>query len=185
MKLKVMTILCLFALSVCAADPPDLYIAPYLQNVTPNSITVMWETKDAVIGKVIFGQNEELNQSATETTPVKIHEIHLTGLKTNTTYNYQAQYGKEKLTPASFRTAPPLGTKNWRLVVYGDNRSNPDTHTKNVQQIMKLNPAIVLNSGDLVATGTVYDQWKTQYFDPIVNCLYPILSIVICNVFPT
>jgi hypothetical protein len=167
MVLKVITMLCSFVACAGAADPPDLYIAPYLQNVTTNSITVMWETKNPVIGKVAYGQNEKLDHSATETTPVKIHEIHLTGLQENTAYNYQVQYDEKTLTPASFRTAPPLGTSNWRFVVYGDNRSNPDTHTKNVQQIMKLNPAIVINSGDLVASGTVYEQWKTQYFDPL------------------
>ncbi len=32
---------------------------------------------------------------------------------------------------------------------------------------MKLNPGIVLNSGDLVARGDEYKQWKEQYFDPL------------------
>ncbi|MDP6038186.1 MAG: metallophosphoesterase family protein, partial [Candidatus Latescibacteria bacterium] len=169
MKSKILFVAILFALiqPACAADPPDLYIAPYLQNVTPQSITVMWETSDPVIGKVEYGQNGGFNQSSTESAPAKIHEVHLTGLEPGTTYNYRASYGKTKLSPAKFTTAPPPGTKNWRMVVYGDNRSNPDTHTKNVEQIMKLNPGIVLNSGDLVASGSVYEQWKPQFFDPL------------------
>ena len=51
--------------------------------------------------------------------------------------------------------------------MYGDNRSNPQTHQRNVEQIKQLKPSIVLNTGDLVAQGRVYDQWKTQYFDPL------------------
>jgi hypothetical protein len=53
------------------------------------------------------------------------------------------------------------------LVVYGDNRSNPDTHTRNVEQIMKAQPSIILNSGDLVAAGSRYEEWKSHYFDPL------------------
>jgi hypothetical protein len=167
MGLKTIMMFCCLVSYVGAADPPDLHIAPYLQNVTTTGITIMWETKETTIGKVVYGQKDKLDQSVSETTPVKIHEVHLTGLSENTAYHYQVQYDKEALTPAAFRTAPAPGTKNWRLVVYGDNRSNPDTHARNVQQVMKLNPSIVLNSGDLVARGTEYKQWKEQYFDPL------------------
>ena len=169
MNPKILLIAVLFALiqPACAGDPPDLYIAPYLQNVTTQSITVMWETREPAVGKVAYGQNGEFGQSSTESTPTKIHEIHLTGLTSGTIYNYRASYGNTTLSPATFTTAPPPGTKNWRFVVYGDNRSNPDTHAKNVEQIMKLKPGIVLNTGDLVESGSEYEQWKPQFFDPL------------------
>ena len=93
--------------------------------------------------------------------------MHLTGLEPATTYSYRVRFGDQVLPPASFTTAPPPGTPNWRMVVYGDNRSNPDTHARNVEQIMKLDPGLVINSGDLVAAGSNYAQWKTQYFDPL------------------
>ncbi|MDA1312585.1 MAG: hypothetical protein O2968_04540 [Acidobacteria bacterium] len=46
--------LAVFLTAAClnAADPPGLYIAPYLQNVTPDAITVMWETTVPVAGIV-------------------------------------------------------------------------------------------------------------------------------------
>ncbi len=163
-----MTILLVgWAFTAGAEDPADLYIAPYLQNVKPDGITVMWETLEPVLGSVEFGVDGQFDQTAAEEAAAKIHEVHLTELKPGTTYDYRVRYGSEVLSPASFTTAPTPGTDSWRLVVYGDSRSNPDTHTKNVQQIMKLNPGIVLNTGDLVASGTVYEQWKPQYFDPL------------------
>jgi len=153
--------------STADADPPDLHIAPYLQNVTPTSITVMWETKRPVVGTVEFGQQGKFNRKVTEPNAVKIHEVRLTELQPGGSYDYRVRYGDTLLRPASFTTAPPPGTREWRLVVYGDNRSNPEAHRKNVEQIIKLRPQIVLNSGDLVARGSVYEQWKPQFFDPL------------------
>ena len=147
--------------------PEDLYIYPYLQNVKTDGITIMWETLTPVVGTVEFGINAQFNHRVSEAGTVKIHEIHLTGLQPGTHYDYRVRYRDHILPPAHFETAPPLGTPVWRLVVYGDNRSNPDTHKKNVEQIMKLHPGIILNSGDLVARGSVYEQWKTQFFDPL------------------
>ena len=155
----------------CGLVPPDsggeLYLSPYLQNVTPTSITVMWETTGIIVGMVEFGENDRFDRQATDAEARTIHEVHLTGLDPATTYSYRVRFGNQVLSPASFTTAPPPGTPNWRMVVYGDNRSNPATHARNVAQIMKLDPGLVINSGDLVAAGSRYEQWKTQYFDPL------------------
>ena len=153
--------------SVGASDPPGLYIAPYLQNVTPDRITVMWETADSVAGIVEYGRDGSFDQQARESEEKKIHEIRISGLEPGTTYDYRVHYGQTTLPAATFTTAPSPGTENWRFVVYGDNRSNPATHARNVEQIMKLKPGIILNSGDLVAQGSRYEQWKPQYFDPL------------------
>ena len=155
----------------CGPALPDsggeLYLSPYLQNVTPTSITVMWETTGAIVGTVEFGENDRFDRQATDAEARTIHEVHLTGLEPATTHTYRVRFGDQVLPPASFTTAPPPGTPNWRMVVYGDNRSNPATHARNVEQIMKLDPGLVINSGDLVAAGSRYEQWKTQYFDPL------------------
>jgi phosphodiesterase/alkaline phosphatase D-like protein len=147
-------------------DSP-FYITPYLQNVSPNAITVMWETLEAEKGRVNYGEGGSFDQSEAEDAAVKIHEIRLEGLKTGTSYGYQVPAPDGSTFTASFNTAPEPGTENWRFVVYGDNRSNPDTHRGNVDQIVKLKPGIILNSGDLVARGKNYDHWKAQYFDPM------------------
>ena len=153
--------------SMGVTDPPGLYIAPYLQNVKPDGITVMWETTDPVAGIVEYGQDGSFDRQAGESSQNKIHEVRIGGLDPGETYDYRVRYGAATLPAASFTTAPPPGTENWRFVVYGDNRSNPATHARNVEQIMKLKPNIILNSGDLVAQGSSYEQWKPQYFDPL------------------
>ena len=150
-----------------AGDPPDLYIAPYLQNVTPDGITVMWETTEPVVGTVEFGEAGSFRGRATEPEPRTIHEVHIAGLEASTKYDYRVRYADRILAPASFTTAPPPGTPNYRFVVYGDNRPNPGTHARNVRQIMALGPSFVLSTGDLVAAGSEYEQWKGRYFDPL------------------
>ena len=141
------------ACSLGATQGGELYLSPYLQNVTPTSITVMWETTGIIVGTVEFGENDRFDREASDTEARTIHEVHLTGLDPGTTYSYRVRFGDQVVSPASFTTAPPPGTANWRMVVYGDNRSNPDTHARNVEQIMKLDPGLVINSGDLVAAG--------------------------------
>ena len=67
--------------SVAVTDPPGIHIMPYLQNVTPTGITVMWETTHPVVGSVAFGQHGVFDRTAIEPAAVKIHEVRLTDLK--------------------------------------------------------------------------------------------------------
>jgi 3',5'-cyclic AMP phosphodiesterase CpdA len=147
--------------------PEGLNIFPYLQNVTQNSIVVMWETTESVVGTVNYGESEKMGQSVTEPSPAKIHEVKITGLEPGKTYYYQASYGNVNLTQSTFKTAPPDGTKDFRLAVYGDSRSNPTIHGKVVDLIFREAPDLVINTGDLVANGTNYELWKPEFFMPL------------------
>jgi len=144
-----------------------LNIYPYLQNVTQNSIVIMWETTEPFVGTVSYGESENMGSSISESSPVKIHEVKITGLEPGKTYNYQASYGNVKITPSKFKTAPPDGTKDFVLAVYGDSRSNPVVHENVVSLMLESNPDLVINVGDLVLNGTIYEQWKPQFFTPL------------------
>jgi hypothetical protein len=161
--------LCLLSAQAHAAPPRNLYIYPYLQHVTPSAITIMWETDVPVVGHVSFHPQGRAGRVKTvsEKRAKKIHEIRLTGLASNSTYRYRVDYGRVRLQSATFTTAPPLGTSDWNIVVYGDNRSHPKRHRAIVRQIRALQPRLVINTGDLVNRGTNYSEWKQQFFDPI------------------
>ncbi len=147
--------------------PENLHIYPYLQYVTPNSIIIKWETVTPMVGKVIYSEDDSFSNEKRELNPAKIHEIKLVDLKPGTRYYYKVSYNNTMLESASFTTAPVPGTPNWRMVAYGDNRSYPETHKRIVAQILKLNPSMIIHTGDLVASGDSYEQWKEQYFDPM------------------
>lgn len=177
--LLLMTTVGLFAQS--EKEPANLHIYPYLQYATPNSIIIKWETIDATIGRVAYSADKSFKNSSGETAPVKIHEVKLNNLEPSTTYHYQVSYDNTTLEAASFTTAPAPGTPNMRIVAYGDNRTYPEVHKKIVDQILKLNPSIIIHSGDLVSSGDSYEQWKEQYFDPMRGlseniCVFPSLG---------
>ena len=162
-------------------EPKNLHIYPYLQYATPNSIIIKWETIEATTGKVEYSVDKSFKNKSGETDPVKIHEIKLNGLEPSTTYHYRVSYDNTTLEAAAFTTAPPVGTPNMRIVAYGDNRTYPEVHKKIVDQILKLNPSMIIHSGDLVSSGDSYEQWKEQYFDPMRGlseniCVFPSLG---------
>lgn len=148
-------------------EAKNLHIYPYLQWSTPTSIIIKWETIKKTTGTVIYGEKENFGNQQAEKQPVKLHEVKLTNLKPATTYYYQVKYDEISLAPATFTTAPEPGTKHWRMVAYGDNRTYPQVHKKIVDQVLKLKPSMIIHSGDLVSRGDEYEQWKEQYFDPM------------------
>ena len=94
------------------AEEEAFHINPYLQNVTPTSMTVMWESREAMKGTVEFGQNGGYNETVAETVAVKIHEIQLAGLHSDTTYNYRVATGNNSYFEAFYHCA---GTWNRKL----------------------------------------------------------------------
>ena len=72
-------------------------VEPYLQDATPHSITVMWETNSGTESVVNWGETAtDLGNSATGTTSATdagsvMHEVEITGLERFTTYFYSIQ----------------------------------------------------------------------------------------------
>jgi len=155
---------------------------PYLQNVTTASITVMWETSRKSTSLVSYkadggsGSEPEKVESRELT---KIHEITLSGLKSGALYDYKirSQIPSESTVTSEdlrFRTAP--GTSSpFTFAVYGDNRKpiwgiekgeEWTTHEEIANAIDARNPAIVLNTGDVVTDGKKYELWGSEFFGP-------------------
>ncbi len=150
-----------------------ILMKPYLQAVTRNSIIVMVETdtKDAVI--VQYGKERKFSASERtafyriaenrrETT--YIHRIKLVGLLPDTKYNYRAIQGKDTTDIFTFRTAVPEGTP-FRVGIMGDNRSNPEVHSRKSKKMKDLKLDFSIYTGDLCYSGKYYD-WKKEFFTP-------------------
>lgn len=72
-------------------EPPPAVVlrGPYLQRVTPESVTIMWRTDVPTISRVRYGDAPgALTQMVTGATAVTDHEITLTGLAANSSYFY-------------------------------------------------------------------------------------------------
>ena len=154
-------------LGASGAAPNTLEIGPYLQWMTPHEVTVVWQTSAAAVGVVRFGAGDRLRRRVADQKATTHHELRLTGLKAARTYSYQVEWAGEKSDRSEFRTAPPKGTKRFRLALYGDSRTQPDKHVAIVKRVLAEEPDLVLSTGDLVAAGRQLDQWKPMFFDPL------------------
>ncbi len=147
-----------------ADDTFDL--GPYLMHVTTESIVVMWRTESAEQCSLHYGPGDDLSLVIDETAAVRVHEVELTGLDADTRYAYRVQCGDREGDRHHFVTAPRPG-QPFRFAVWGDSRSNPDAASSVIARIAEFDPYINVNVGDVVATGIIASQWKTQWFDPL------------------
>lgn len=169
------------------ADRIVLVRGPYLQNVTDTSIVMMWEAAEACRGLVEAGSDSHYQRSE-PSAHAERHEITLTGLPANAadlSYRIRcvagqdAEFEADGATPPDaalvegwhgFRLAPGVDDP-YRLLVYGDNRTLFFMHEEVTTRMLEAEPDVVVNVGDLVTDGTIYDQWDQEFFWPAEDLL--------------
>jgi hypothetical protein len=87
------------ALSALHADEVSaLRAGPYLQNPTPDSVTVMWHSEGPSYGWVEYGKTDQLGQKADlvidglRHANTTLHKVPLVNLETGTTYYYRVAF---------------------------------------------------------------------------------------------
>lgn len=133
---------------------------PYIQELSKNSVRIIWETNSSSKGRVIYGIKGSMDKSKEENTAQTLHNILLDGLLADTEYEYQVEGDSKK---GSFRTFP-ISIKPVKFIVYGDNRTNMADHQKVVDAIIKEKPMFVINTGDLVESGISADDYQ-RFFE--------------------
>lgn len=156
-------------------------IGPYLQWATSDGVTVMWETPDSVVGAVIYGTGGTLDRRAAESAPIRIHRVRLEGLRPASDQAYALLVGEKAPDTVKFRTLPADPAASWRLVVYGDSRSDPAAHRRVIDAILKVHPDLVIHTGDFVTDGRQKELWKPEFFDPAAElmksvAMYPVMG---------
>jgi predicted phosphodiesterase len=165
-----------------AAKPLKIVKGPYLQQLTPDSIVIMWETNTAADSQVDCDDGVSGPLSFYVDESVKIHEIQLTGLAADTAYYYTVTSGTKTSPTSTFATAPD-GPRSFRFVAYGDTRTNANAHAAVIQGIINTPggaPEIVIHTGDLVENGDDSGQWGRQFFGPAHDLMIntPMLPII-------
>jgi len=148
---------------------------PFLLGVYHDRAALMWQTDAQGAGKISYGQDGQL-ENYVVTKPVKIecegrepvfiHKAWIEGLQAGRVYKYRTADAQAESKIYSFRT-PSLNTDQVRFAVYGDCRGFPERHRKIVEQIIKQKVDFVVVSGDLVTNGSIYQQWQTEFFEPL------------------
>ena len=177
-------------------------VQPYLQDATPNSIYIMWETDSTAASIVEWGLTDALGNFAAGSAQnsegdAMIHEVKLENLERFTKYYYRVGTGNALSEIYSFKT-PPFASDNepFRIIAMSDmqrdgsfpNKFNEIVHDGIMSYLdsefggeLTDNLALVMIPGDLVVTGSNYSQWENHFFDPSHGLfnhvpVYPVLG---------
>ena len=193
----------LITLFLCGALQAQTFIVkPYLQDATPNSVRVLWESDGGEESVVHWGEDESLGNTTTGEPYASaggyvMHNVLIEGLDRFTKYYYQVETGGSQSGLAMFKT-PPFASdeEDFRFVAMSDMQqswSDPEVFDEVVHDgvldyldnqfggEVADNLALVLIPGDLVDYGNTYHQWEEDFFDPASDLLesvplYPVLG---------
>lgn len=162
-------------------------IGPYLQNATPTSITIMWETLSDPSSEVLYGTTSSLGFSEIGTSEVGsgssyIHTVQLTNLTPDTVYYYQVKTGSLTSDILHFHTMTTDRETDSTFIAYSDMQEQglapTNLHGRLINESVSHHVPIwtglsdyaealdfVLVPGDLVDVGGRYTDWKEQFFD--------------------
>ena len=184
--------------------PVSLVVNPYLQDATPNSMKILWETDSDSQTMVEWGMYMFLTESTSGSSfsnygNSKIHMVELSDLSPNTRYYYRIVVGNyESYSDLyNFITPPdPSSEASFRIIAMSDmqrDNSNPnkfnevihdgviDYISEEYSDDIAAELAMVLVTGDLVVTGSSYYQWADHFFEPSEDLfshvpLYPVFG---------
>jgi 3',5'-cyclic AMP phosphodiesterase CpdA len=147
---------------VAHADAPRMLKGPYLQDLAPTSITVMWQLDQAAPARVVV--DGPGGPRALEVAAARIGEATIDRLTPSSRYRYRVEVAGHGWT-GEFATAPEVGTDvPFSFIVVGDTRSGVDAHRRVVERIAQEVPDFVLGTGDMVDDGYRQDEWQ-QFFE--------------------
>lgn len=177
--------------------PPltGFWVAPYLQNPTPQSMTVMFEpevTEQAEVEVRALGATEsqrvaavaeavQFNVTAPTRSEATPYTARLSGLRSNTTYEYRVHTDAGSTPWLRFKTwpRPGDGVETGRFMVISDTQSNNPHWLQRVMEegliakdcegdvhlcTERIHGIII--SGDIVDTGSTLSQWRETFFGP-------------------
>ncbi|MCB0686759.1 MAG: metallophosphoesterase family protein [Saprospiraceae bacterium] len=166
----------------------SLQIQPYLQDMEPNSVVIMWQTDFGEESTVQWGETKALGKESHGVVEninyddVRLHSVKLEGLQRFTTYFYRVQTGAVGSEIFQFRT-PPFASDHhsFSFVAMSDMQKDSDAPQKfwevankgvinffdsRYGSELQDNLAMILIPGDLVGSGEVFEQWQKDFFNP-------------------
>lgn len=133
-------------------------VGPYVQAVTPDAATVLWE---GPAGTIVVRDADGLELSVDAPAAVGMARARVGGLKPGVVYTYEATAGTAS---AKGRfTTPPAAKGPFTFGVYGDNRTDHEAHGALVKAMRVAAPDLIINTGDLVGYGGVTDEWRAFF----------------------
>ena len=165
----------------------NFIVKPFVQNPSPSSIWIHWETTFGDESRVTWGLDETLGQTTEGGhrhlhNGSRLHAVELRGLTPATRYHYQVHTGELSSRVYHFKTPPTVDSEaSFNLVAMSDMQQdsrNPDRYREIIEDgVIPYTQALfgddlaaalglALIPGDLVDEGNEYDQWHETFFAP-------------------
>lgn len=145
--------------------PVDATISrgPFLQQVGRRSALVVWETAEPAPSRVSYGPTPSMSESVESGDLVRHHVVELTDLQPATTYYFQVQSATIP-SPTGELVTEVDRAMPYRLVAFGDTRSNHDDHRAVIEAMVVDRPLAYFHGGDLVGNGASDTDWD-RFFE--------------------
>jgi len=140
-----------------------------VQGVTPDSVTIVWNTTESVSAVVDYGPTLDYGLSAESKVPSPSHAITLHNLAPGQTYYYRVRSSDMVLYAGSdyhFRTVPDKRTSRWRFLAFGDSGKGNATQLSLVPFMVQAQPDFLIHVGDVIYPAGAAEDFDPKYFVP-------------------
>lgn len=156
----------------------SLLVKPYLQYVTQNNMTILWETTSEGSSTVEYGK-ALLNAKKPNLSKVEklegtrtLHEVRLKGLKPATKYLYRVRTklknSKKELLSEVYTFSTAVNDEDaFYFAFVSDTQHNPNTPwawKRVAEQVFGKRPNFIVHAGDLVDDGNKKFHWTDRFF---------------------
>jgi hypothetical protein len=148
----------LFAPRPPTAAAPELARGPWLLDPAPGEVTVAWTTAQPVKGRVSYLEG----RLAEEDAPRTDHRVRLRSLPHDGEVRYRVEASPPVL--GTFRAAPDASSR-FRVVVYGNNRTNSGDHALVARAAADEGARLLLHTGDMVVNAADEQLWERWFSD--------------------
>jgi hypothetical protein len=148
-----------------AASPPEVAMGPWLLDPGPGQMTVAWTTAEPVKGRVWYFDDRLAQEDVARTD----HRVTLRSLPQDTEVRYRIEASPPLA--GSFLTAPGPNSA-FRVLVYGDNRTNGGDHALVARAAAAEGARLALHTGDMVVNAAddhLWDRWFSEEADLLLR----------------
>jgi 3',5'-cyclic AMP phosphodiesterase CpdA len=163
-----------------SADAGPMRKGPYLQDLAPDAVTVMWQLSDPQPSTLTIEGVGSAAPRQLVVPAMTVAAIRVDGLAPHTHYRYRVEAAGESW-PGELTTAPPVGDDApFTFVVVGDSRDGASIHHKLMARAALDGPDVMLGNGDIVDDGAREADWQ-EFFASAADMLrdvvyYPTLG---------
>lgn len=153
-----------YSLNDFLPETVPLQVEPYVQNMTQTSVSILWDTAVRSESTVSYGTSPALGRTASDQ-PGTRHDVHLSGLRSDTRYYYRVQDDGPVSDIHAFRTAPGVQA-TLTFAVVGDSGSGSKDQYQMAAVVAKISPQLVVHVGDVVYKAGAERQYGPHFYRP-------------------